>query len=222
MHLPQLITAGASRDNSESLGVARPVVQWPTHRYVGTSRVAGRPLLTHRRPSSDLQKRAPGLCRRRRRKEVGNTLAAANSQTPVLSPAERARPVVRSGEDLPTVVPAPIPEAWIVEGYPQANAVELTPGGKGRCSSGLWTCTAGKFDWYYATDEVVRITSGYVHLRFADHEQIARTGDVVAFRGGTVVRWTIPEYIEKFWVLGPPPTLLARVSRKLAKLVRRA
>ncbi len=153
---------------------------------------------------------------------MANPLAVTDSKSSSRSLDERTRPIVRSSESLPTLEAAPIPGSWIVAGSPQARAVELTPGGRGQCSSGLWSCSAGEFDWCYTTDEVVRIISGYAHLRFVDHEQSARAGDVVAFRGGTVVRWTIPEYVEKFWVLGPPPTLLARVERKLTNILRRS
>ena len=122
-----------------------------------------------------------------------------------------------TSRQLPVLQPSPIPPEWVLAGKPLARALELTPGGKGQCTSGLWACSAGRFNWHFASDEIVRILNGEVHLRFDDREQTARAGDVVAFRGGSIVEWNVPEYIEKFWVLGPPPTLATRLRRKLKR-----
>ncbi len=152
-----------------------------------------------------------------------------SSPLATLEAAPRPGPVGRGQQvllaptspELPVLVSAPIPSGWILEGQPEARAIELIPAGKGQCSSGVWACSAGRFVWHFASDEIVRILNGEVTLRFGTHVQIARAGDVVAFRGGSVVEWTVPEYVEKFWVLGPAPTFTARVRRSVRRLARR-
>ena len=134
---------------------------------------------------------------------------------PATDVAVSPRPIVRPiGKNI-ELEAAPIPSSWILAGDPQARAIELTPGGRGHCSSGLWSCSAGEFTWSYSADEIVHILAGEVRLRFHDHAQVAKVGDIVAFRAGTTVHWTVAEYVEKFWVLGPAPTFLSRVRRKL-------
>jgi uncharacterized protein len=136
---------------------------------------------------------------------------------------ERPLPVppAPTPRELPVLESTPIPTDWILDGEPVARSVELTAAGTCQLSSGLWACSAGRFTWHYASDEIIRILNGEARLRFGTHEQVARTGDVVSFRGGDVVEWTVHEYVEKFWVLGPAPSHLTRVRRKLSRAARR-
>jgi uncharacterized cupin superfamily protein len=141
---------------------------------------------------------------------VSPAAAVDHGQTVLLAPTSR---------ELPVLQPNPIPADWVLEGRPEARAIELTPAGKG-CSSGLWACTAGRFRWYFASDEIIRVLNGEVRLTFDNgSQQVARAGDVVAFRGGSFVDWDIPEYLEKFWVLGPAPSVATRVVRKLRRVL---
>jgi uncharacterized protein len=68
---------------------------------------------------------------------------------------------VRRGE----LLSHPIEPSWITEGAPVARLLTLTESPDKRLSSGLWDCTAGKFKWIYALDEIIDILEGEVIVR---------------------------------------------------------
>lgn len=133
--------------------------------------------------------------------------------TEIATPSASRREVAEH----PNLQSAPIVREWVRSGHPQAHSVELSPGGRGELSCGLWSCSAGEFEWRYASDEVIRILGGAATIAINGIVRNVRAGDVVTFRGGTTAHWRVAEYVEKFWVLAPPPTLLTRVARKLRK-----
>jgi hypothetical protein len=123
--------------------------------------------------------------------------------------------------------PEPIPSCNVIDGQPEATTLVLAerPGG---LAAGLWSCTAGRFRWDYATDEVIHIVEGEAVITDQDGEVVlVGPGDVVRFVGGTSAVWDVPERIKKVWVLpagrrDPASRLLRRVRRSAtARLGRR-
>jgi uncharacterized cupin superfamily protein len=97
---------------------------------------------------------------------------------------------------------APIAPADIEEGQPVAHGVTLTRSPDGQLSTGLWDCSAGKFRWTFWVDEVVHILEGEATVREESgvvHE--LRPGSVAYFPIGLVVRWEIPRYVRKLFVV---------------------
>ena len=58
----------------------------------------------------------------------------------------------------------PVNPDWIIEGKPQARAKRLAESADGTSSVMAWSCTPGRFEWYYAVDETVHIISGEVFV----------------------------------------------------------
>ncbi len=97
--------------------------------------------------------------------------------------------------------PAPIPSSWIIEGEPQARSKRLATS-KDRSSSVMaWSCTTGRFRWYYNIDETVHIIAGEVFV--TDHIGASRRlgpGDVAFFPAGSVSQWHVTKTVRKLAV----------------------
>lgn len=115
---------------------------------------------------------------------------------------------------------APINPAWIIDGSPITRAAaEATVGA---LSSGFWDCTAGHFDWHYGSDEAIYIIEGGAMVRDRAAElsggggwRELHPGDSITFPAGSSYEWIVPRYIHKFWVIGPRPSLLQRLIRRV-------
>ena len=53
--------------------------------------------------------------------------------------------------------PAPIEPSWILEGNPEARSYALSTSACGTAMTLIWSCTEGKFNWYYDCDRPSRI-----------------------------------------------------------------
>jgi uncharacterized cupin superfamily protein len=118
--------------------------------------------------------------------------------------------------------PAPISPAWIVEGTPTARYRLLWASRDGMSRTVVWDCTAGKFNWYYVSDETVHIMEGGVTLTDEKGTRRVNAGDAVFFPAGSHALWHIDDYIRKVAFLREPlPTPLRiamRVKRKLGSI----
>lgn len=74
----------------------------------------------------------------------------------------------------------------------------------------MWDCTAGRFNWYYGSDEVIFVLEGSVLVEDAAgaRRQLA-AGDIFLFPAGSRFHWTVPHYIRKIAFLHAP------LSRKM-------
>jgi uncharacterized protein len=75
--------------------------------------------------------------------------------------------------------------SWIIEGNPEA------------CSrhSLIWSCTAGKFNWYYDLDETIMIVEASIVLESEGMPpKRYGVGDVIFFRDGEHAKWHVEEY----------------------------
>lgn len=98
--------------------------------------------------------------------------------------------------------PSPINPEWILAGAPEARMAEWSRSADGTTTTNVWDCTAGRFRWYFAVDEIVHIMDGSVTVSSADHP--ARTlfaGDAALFRAGTWSEWHVAEYVRKHAIL---------------------
>lgn len=122
--------------------------------------------------------------------------------------------------------PSPIPRAWILEGNPVARNKLLAGSSDHMASTYMWDCTAGRFNWFYDTDEVIHVLEGSVILEdAAGVRQRLQAGDTFLFPAGSRYHWTVPNYIRKVAFLHAPlsrPMRLIRgVLRRLAAPFRR-
>ena len=120
----------------------------------------------------------------------------------------------------------PIDPDWIIAGAPEARCGQWSVSTDRTTTTHVWDCTAGRFDWYFAVDEIVHIIDGAVTVSADDFP--ARTlhaGDAALFRAGTWAVWEVPEYVRKHAILRrdlPAPIAFAlRVNTKLRSLLGR-
>jgi uncharacterized cupin superfamily protein len=127
--------------------------------------------------------------------------------------------------DPATVVldPAPIDSGWIVEGTPQAHARELARSADKTEVVIAWSCTAGRFHWHYAVDEMVHVISGEVFMtdeRGVEHR--LGPGDMAFFPAGSSSLWRVPVAVRKLAVcrqaLPMPLGLVVRAWNRLIAL----
>lgn len=114
----------------------------------------------------------------------------------------------------------PINPAWIKEGTPEARAMFLTTSGDSMIRSGIWECTAGKFDWIFAFDEVVQILEGEVHVEAEGQVRILRAGSTAYFPFGLKTHWHVPKYVKKFFT-HHYPSRTKQLARRLGSVIRR-
>jgi uncharacterized cupin superfamily protein len=111
------------------------------------------------------------------------------------------------------LVPQPIDPAWIKHGAPVARAVTVCESPDSLLTVGLWDCTAGTFTWIFASDEIVHILEGAVHVRHGHTTHVLVPGSVAYFPRGLETIWEVREYVKKSFVLrAPRPSLLHRAA----------
>jgi uncharacterized protein len=107
--------------------------------------------------------------------------------------------------DRVSLQPAPIPDAHVIAGRPEASNAVLFHSTDGLQTTLLWHCTAGTFRWFYEQDETLVLLSGGMTLHFDDGStRICRTGDAVAFPAGTSCVWEIDDHARKLASLRRP------------------
>jgi uncharacterized protein len=95
----------------------------------------------------------------------------------------------------------PVNPDWIIEGKPRARARRLAESADGTSSVMAWSCTPGRFEWYYAVDETAHIISGEV---FVTDEKGAihrlGPGDMAFFPAGSHSTWQVTKEVRKLAV----------------------
>lgn len=110
--------------------------------------------------------------------------------------------------------PDPIPREWILEGSPTARRKLLVGSSDDMASTHMWDCTAGRFNWYYGSDEVIYVLEGSVVVE--DATGVPRRldpGDIFLFPAGTRFHWTVPRYIRKIAFLHAPLSRKVRLIK---------
>jgi uncharacterized cupin superfamily protein len=96
------------------------------------------------------------------------------------------------------LVPDSIPPHWVIEGAPQACSRQLAESADGTASVIAWSCTAGRFNWNYAVDEMVHLISGEVFV--TNEDGVTRRlgpGDMAYFHAGARTVWYVPDKVRK-------------------------
>jgi uncharacterized protein len=122
--------------------------------------------------------------------------------------------------------PSPIEPSWVIEGYPEARSRLLSTSACNTAKTLIWSCTEGKFNWYYDFDETIVILEGSIVLE-SEHMPPKRygVGDVIFFRNGAHAKWHVENYVRKlaFCRLNNPFPLgfAIRAANKLKSLIAR-
>ena len=122
----------------------------------------------------------------------------------------------------PELQPSPIVPSWIIEGSPQAHACVVSKSTCGSAWTMIWSCTEGKFNWFYDVDETIMILEGSIVL---ESEGMSPTrygaGDMILFREGAHAKWHVEGYVKKIaFFRRTNPRLLDFPIRAINKLKR--
>jgi uncharacterized protein len=94
--------------------------------------------------------------------------------------------------------PSPIEPSWIIEGNPEARSHLLSTSACGTARTLIWSCTAGKFRWFYDLDETLIVLEGSVVIESDGLPPKRYTvGDVIVFRDGAHAKWHVEDYVKK-------------------------
>lgn len=117
--------------------------------------------------------------------------------------------------------PAPIPRAWIHEGTPVARNKRLAGSSDDMASTYMWDCTAGRFDWFYDTDEVIHVLEGSVIIEDGKGtRKRLQAGDTFLFPAGSRYHWTVADYIRKVAFLHSPLSREMRIIRGILERLK--
>ena len=122
--------------------------------------------------------------------------------------------------------PSPIEPSWVIEGNPEARSCLLSTSVCNTARTLIWSCTEGKFNWYYDFDETIVILEGSIVLESEGMPpKRYGVGDVIFFRNGAHAKWHVENYVRKvaFCRLNNPFPLgfAIRVANKLKSLIAR-
>jgi uncharacterized cupin superfamily protein len=134
-------------------------------------------------------------------------------------------PLIETAHCTVDLKPSPIESSWIIEGNPEAHSHLLSTSACGTTKILIWSCTEGKFHWYYDVDETIIILEGSIVLESKDMPPKRYcVGDVIYFRDGAHAKWHVEEYVKKlaFLRLNTPLPLgfAIRAVNKLKRLLR--
>ena len=86
----------------------------------------------------------------------------------------------------------------------------------------IWSCTEGKFNWYYDVDETIMILEGSIVLESKGMPpKHYGVGDVIFFRDGAHAKWHVEGYVKKIaFCRKTNPALIGLMVRVVNKLKR--
>ena len=120
-----------------------------------------------------------------------------------------------------------IMQSWVIEGNPVSRSRILSTSADGTASTIIWSCTEGRFNWYYDFDETIMILEGSIVLESEGlPPKRYGAGDVVFFRDGAHAKWHVEGHVKKiaFCRKTNPAMigLLVRVVNKLKRVISSA
>ncbi len=132
------------------------------------------------------------------------------------------QPVVIASSLELDLAPAPIPPDWVLSGTPEARSRQLARSHDRGSSVMAWSCTAGRFNWYYSVDEMVHIVSGEVFVTDEKgNEHRLGPNDTAFFPAGSRSTWHVPVAVRKVAVCRQSmPLLFAFALRAWNRLAR--
>ena len=107
-------------------------------------------------------------------------------------------PLIETGHCNVELKPSPIEPSWIIEGNSEGRSHRLSASADGAATTFIWSCTEGKFNWYYDIDETIVILEGSILLEW-EGMPVKRygVGDVIFFRSGANAKWHVEGYVKK-------------------------
>lgn len=98
--------------------------------------------------------------------------------------------------------PWPIGKENILSGDAEAYGTVLWQSKDKLLCNGVWSCTAGKFNWEYTWNETFYLTQGKMTISVDNAESTEyNAGDLVFIPHGTSTTWTIIEPVRKVFHL---------------------
>lgn len=121
------------------------------------------------------------------------------------------------------LAPSPIEPSWIIEGNPEARLRLLSANACNTAKTVIWSCTEGKFNWYYDRDETSVILEGWIMLESEGMPpKRYGVGDVLIFRRGAHAKWHVQGYVRKIaFVRHSPIGIAIHVFNKIKSLIAR-
>lgn len=113
-------------------------------------------------------------------------------------------PTIFDGMDV-DVRPSPFPREWVLDGSPRAFNRLISRSADLTTSVVVWTCTPGRFEWHYQSDEIAHFLSGEVFITDdRGEERRVGAGDTIVFSAGTRYVWRITQDVRKVAVCRVP------------------
>ena len=85
-----------------------------------------------------------------------------------------------------------------LEGNPEARSCPLSISADSAARTLIWSCTEGKFNWYYDVDETIVILEGSIVLESEGMPpKRYGVGDVIFFRNGAHAKWHVEGHVKK-------------------------
>lgn len=130
--------------------------------------------------------------------------------------------LIETGHSNVGLNPAPIPPSWIIEGNPEARSCALSTSADGTATTLIWSCTEGKFNFYYDFDETLMILEGSIVLESEGlPPKRYGPGDVIFFREGAHAEWHVEAPVKKLaFCRKTNPAWLGFAIRAINKLRR--
>ena len=101
--------------------------------------------------------------------------------------------------------PAPLPEAWVIDGAPQTRSKTIFRSRDGTMTLWVWSAMPSRFLWHYAVDEIAHIISGEVFISDdANRERRLGPGDTAYFPAGSCIVWRVTRDVRKVAVCHVP------------------
>ncbi|WP_409192534.1 cupin domain-containing protein [Bradyrhizobium sp. RDM4] len=135
-------------------------------------------------------------------------------------------PLIEAGHCDVDLTASPVEPSWVLEGNPEARSHVLSTSACGTAKTMIWSCTEGKFNWYYDLEETIVIIEGSVVLESESMPpKRYGVGDVIVFRRGAHAKWHVEGFVKKVAFLrlnNPLPLGFAiRAVNKLRSLIAR-
>jgi uncharacterized protein len=118
---------------------------------------------------------------------------------------------------------SPLRPEQILAGSPKTGALLLGESPDKNLSFNLWDCTAGRFRWWYRSDEIIHVLEGSATITpEGGSARTVKAGDVVYFPRGLVADWEVSDYIKKLAVhRSETVSLRSRVTGKVKRILEK-
>ncbi len=99
---------------------------------------------------------------------------------------------------------SPFPNEWVLDGTPHASGKVIARSADHAMAVVVWSCTPGRFEWHYETDEVAHFLAGEVFIGEGGAERRLTAGDTAVFVAGSKCIWRVTQEVRKVAVCRLP------------------